>query len=114
MKANKNGLSASNENWLALYVLSSLIGVVGGFGAVVFRIIIKLIHSLFFKVTLPHITFDFNGYNPALLRTSRVGRTPNRPHYHVDRTGDPRRRNSGDHGCRRPADRDVSRKEWSP
>jgi len=67
MKLRNTALSAPTEKWLSLYALSSLVGLAGGLGAVVFRIIVAEIHRLFFGLALPQISFNLGGYNPVLL-----------------------------------------------
>lgn len=63
----KSGLSMPTGKWLSLYGLSILVGLAGGFGAVVFRMIVKLIHHLFFDLPHPLLAFNFHGYHPLLL-----------------------------------------------
>jgi CIC family chloride channel protein len=67
MKLRKTTLAMPAGKWLSLYALSILVGLAGGFGAVVFRMIVKLIHHLFFDLPHPYLSFKFHGYNPLLL-----------------------------------------------
>ena len=74
MKLWNNGLSAPTEKWLSLYALSSLVGLAGGLGAVVFRLIVAAIHHLFFHLALPHMSiFEWSGYEPAMLLLPALG-----------------------------------------
>ena len=66
-------LSAQTEKLLSLYALSSLVGLAGGCGAVVFRMILAAVHRLFFHLAISHISFKFGDYNPILLLLPVLG-----------------------------------------
>ncbi|GAB6135699.1 chloride channel protein [Thermococcus prieurii] len=51
------------RKWSILLGISALAGLVGGLGALVFRVLIEVIHSLFFTSVLPRISYEFHGAN---------------------------------------------------
>ncbi|NJE55147.1 chloride channel protein [Thermococcus sp. 21S9] len=51
------------RKWSILLGISALAGLVGGLGALVFRVLIEVIHSLFFTSVLPRISYEFQGIN---------------------------------------------------
>ncbi|WP_099210253.1 chloride channel protein [Thermococcus henrietii] len=51
------------RKWSILLGISALAGLVGGVGALVFRVLIEVIHSLFFTSVLPRISYEFHGVN---------------------------------------------------
>jgi len=67
MNLRNTTLAMPTGKWLSLYGLSILVGLAGGCGAVVFRMIVKVIHRLFFDLPHPFLSFKFHGYNPLLL-----------------------------------------------
>jgi len=73
MKLRNAALSAQTQKWLFLYALSSIVGLAGGCGAVVFRMIVKAFHHLFFDLSISHITFKLGGYQPLLLLLPALG-----------------------------------------
>ena len=73
MKSWKAVLSSQSGKWLSLYVLGSLVGLAGGLGAVVFRILIAAVERLFFHIALPHVTFTPGGHHPATLLLPAIG-----------------------------------------
>jgi CIC family chloride channel protein len=73
MKIWRTALPAQTAKWLSLYALSSLVGLAGGCGAVVFRMILAAVHRLFFQLLLPRISLELGGYNPVLLLLPALG-----------------------------------------
>jgi len=73
MKFWNSALSAPTEKWLSLYALSILAGLAGGLGAVVFRVLVAAIQRLFYQIGLPHISFNWGGYDPLMLLLPALG-----------------------------------------
>ena len=61
------------KKWTTVLLLSLIIGIVGGFGAVIFRKLISLMRGLFFEVLLPHISIYYNGYNLGYILLPAIG-----------------------------------------
>ncbi|NPA47920.1 MAG: chloride channel protein [Thermococci archaeon] len=51
------------KKWLVILGVATLAGVVGGFGALVFRLMIRLFNRLFFSLTVSHLTLMVHGLN---------------------------------------------------
>lgn len=58
---------------LPVFVLSIIIGIVGGLGAILFRFMISFNRSLFFDVLLPLISFKYAGYNISVFLIPVIG-----------------------------------------
>lgn len=58
---------------MQLFVLSIIVGIVGGLGAVLFRFMISFNRNLFFDVLLPLISFKYAGYNISVLLIPILG-----------------------------------------
>jgi len=59
--------------WCKINGLAIIVGVAGGVGAIVFRKMIELFSFLFFRVLLPHITFNVGGYNLGVVLLPALG-----------------------------------------
>ncbi|AHL21910.1 MULTISPECIES: chloride channel protein [Thermococcus] len=51
------------RKWSILLGIAAIAGLVGGLGALAFRLLIEAIHSLFFTSMLPRISYEFHGVN---------------------------------------------------
>ncbi len=59
--------------WLKINGLAVVVGVVGGLGAILFRKMIDLFNYLFFGLVLPSISYDYGGYNLAVILLPVLG-----------------------------------------
>lgn len=59
----KSGAEAYARRWATVIFFSIIAGLVGGLGAVLFRLVIKAFHVLFFERFLPFVTLNFHGFN---------------------------------------------------
>jgi len=51
------------RKWSILLGIAAIAGLVGGLGALAFRLLIEVIHSFFFSTVLPRISYEFYGLN---------------------------------------------------
>ena len=51
------------RKWSILLGIAALAGLVGGLGALAFRLLIDAFHSLFFSKVLPQVSYEFHGAN---------------------------------------------------
>ncbi|PIO06871.1 hypothetical protein COT47_02385 [Candidatus Woesearchaeota archaeon CG08_land_8_20_14_0_20_43_7] len=58
--------SYMNE-WGPLFLISAVIGLLGGLGAVVFRELIAILGRFFFDVLLPAVSYNIYGYNAGII-----------------------------------------------
>jgi CIC family chloride channel protein len=61
------------QRWIVLDVLSGIVGVVGGLGAIAFRLIIDLNSRLFFDFILPRVSVDIGGLNSGIILLPALG-----------------------------------------
>jgi CIC family chloride channel protein len=59
--------------WFLLYILSGLVGILGGLGAVLFRFGIQGIQDFFFGLLLPFLSLDIRGHNLAIILLPAFG-----------------------------------------
>ncbi|OYT67083.1 MAG: chloride channel protein [Candidatus Wolframiiraptor sp. EX4484-121] len=69
----KPRLPSYARRWILLDVLGCVVGVLGGLGAVLFRLMISVNHMLFFDVILPHISLNFGGTNLGVILLPALG-----------------------------------------
>lgn len=69
----KSRLSRHARTWFILYILSGLVGVAGGLGAVLFRLLIQVVHDVFFGRLLPLLPLDIMGWNPWMILLPALG-----------------------------------------
>jgi chloride channel protein, CIC family len=69
----KSRLPRHARTWFILYILSGVVGIAGGLGAVVFRFMIQGIHDLFFVRMLPFFSLDIKGYNLGIILLPALG-----------------------------------------
>ncbi len=62
----------SNDNNV-VFLISIVVGIIGGLGAFLFRFLIKANHTLFFQKILPLVSFDIGGYNPGIILMPALG-----------------------------------------
>lgn len=70
MKAKTRGYI---KKWLIVLTFSIMAGLVGGLGAIFFRLLIRWSHSFFFGFILPKITYEFHGYNLGYILIPSLG-----------------------------------------
>ena len=70
---HKLGIPEYARKWILLDLLGGIAGIVGGLGAVFFRMMISLNQKLFFETILPAISLDLGGVNPALILLPALG-----------------------------------------
>jgi len=70
---HKLGIPEYARKWILLDLLGGFAGIVGGLGAVFFRMMISLNQKLFFETILPAISIDLGGVNPALMLLPALG-----------------------------------------
>ncbi len=61
------------KRWMILDLLGGVAGIIGGLGAVFFRMMISLNRFLFFDTLLPNISLDVGSLNPALILLPALG-----------------------------------------
>jgi len=61
------------KTWFKINLLSILVGITGGLGAIVFRKMIEFFHYLFFTVILNHITYQVGGVNLGIALLPALG-----------------------------------------
>lgn len=61
------------RKWVTVLTFSVLAGIVGGLGAVFFRVLIGWTHRVFFGVILPHISFYYHGHNLGYILLPALG-----------------------------------------
>ena len=61
------------RKWLLLDLLGAIVGVAGGLGAIIFRMIIQFNHWIFFDVLLPNISLYAYGFNWAIILLPALG-----------------------------------------
>jgi len=61
------------RHWILMDLLGSVAGILGGLGAVFFRIMIAANRLFFFETLLPRISLNLNGLNPALILLPVLG-----------------------------------------
>ncbi len=61
------------KKWLIVLIFSIMAGLVGGLGAIFFRILIRWSHGFFFGVILPGITYEVHGYNLGYILIPAFG-----------------------------------------
>lgn len=66
-------LPAYARHWMMLDLLGGVVGIIGGLGAVLFRMMISLNKLFFFDTLLPSIPFGIGGLNPALILLPALG-----------------------------------------
>ena len=59
--------------WATVIFFSVIAGLVGGLGAVLFRLIIRAFHIVFFEWMLPFISVDFHGFNLGYVLLPAAG-----------------------------------------
>jgi CIC family chloride channel protein len=59
--------------WFVLYILSGVVGIAGGLGAVLFRFMIQGIQDLFFGRLLTFLPFHMKGYNLGIILLPVIG-----------------------------------------
>ena len=69
----KSRLPRHTRTWFILYILSGLVGITGGLGAVLFRFMIQGIQDLFFGRLLPLLSFHIIGYNLGIILLPALG-----------------------------------------
>jgi CIC family chloride channel protein len=69
----KSRLPRHARTWFTLYILSGVVGIAGGLGAVVFRFMIQGIQDLFFGRLLPFFSLDVKGYNLGIVLLPALG-----------------------------------------
>ena len=69
----KPKLPSYARRWILLDVLGCVVGVLGGLGAVLFRLMISVNHMLFFDAILPHISLNFGGTNLGMILLPALG-----------------------------------------
>ena len=69
----KPKLPSYARRWILLDVLGCVVGVLGGLGAVFFRLMISVNHMLFFDAILPHISLNFGGTNLGMILLPALG-----------------------------------------
>jgi CIC family chloride channel protein len=66
-------IPAYAQRWIVLDILSGIVGVVGGLGAIAFRLMIDLNNRLFFDLILPHVSLDVGGFNLGMILLPALG-----------------------------------------
>ncbi|NJE06452.1 CBS domain-containing protein [Thermococcus sp. M36] len=61
------------RKWGTVIVFSIAAGIVGGIGAVAFRVLVGAAHALFFRTILPRISYGFHGLNLGYLLLPALG-----------------------------------------
>jgi CIC family chloride channel protein len=61
------------KKWSVVIGFSILAGLVGGFGAVVFRLLISWVHSFFFEWLLPRVSYNAGGLNLGYVLLPTLG-----------------------------------------
>ncbi len=61
------------RKWMIILAISILAGVVGGFGALIFRLMIRFFTWLFFSAILERISLDFHGFNLGYIFLPVIG-----------------------------------------
>ncbi len=61
------------ERWVIINLLAALAGFVGGIGAIVFRLMIKFNHWLFFDKLLPKISLYYGDFNWSIILLPLLG-----------------------------------------
>ncbi|MBO8174739.1 MAG: chloride channel protein [Thermococcus sp.] len=61
------------KKWAVVLIFSFMAGLVGGIGAVMFRLMIRFFHSFFFSTLLPHISFYIGGVNLGYIILPAIG-----------------------------------------
>ncbi len=61
------------KKWAVVLMFSIIAGLFGGFGAIVFRGLIKVIHRIFFGLVLSAVTVEFHGYNVGYIILPAIG-----------------------------------------
>jgi CIC family chloride channel protein len=69
----KSWLPRHARTWFILYILSGVVGIAGGLGAVLFRLTIQGIEDLFFGRLLPFLSLDIKGYNLGIVLLPALG-----------------------------------------
>ena len=59
--------------WLVIYALSVLLGLAGGLGAVLFRVMIRVVHDFFFGPLLGLLSLEVGGYNLGIILLPAIG-----------------------------------------
>lgn len=72
-KVSRKMMRKGVKIWLKINALAILVGVVGGFGSVIFRKMIGLFHTIFFDFLLPHITIMVGEYNIGIMLLPALG-----------------------------------------
>ncbi len=61
------------KKWGIVIVFSILAGLVGGLGAILFRVMITAVHSFFFGWVLPKVTYKVGGFNLGYILLPTLG-----------------------------------------
>ena len=61
------------KKWAVILIFSFMAGLVGGIGAVMFRLMIEFFHTFFFSTLLPHISFYIGGFNLGYIILPVIG-----------------------------------------
>jgi len=69
----KPRLPSYARRWILLDVLGCVVGVLGGLGAVLFRLMISINRMLFFDTILPHISLNFGETNLGMILLPALG-----------------------------------------
>ena len=69
----KPRLPSYARRWILLDVLGCVVGVLGGLGAVLFRLMISVNRMLFFNTILPRISLNFGGTNLGMILLPALG-----------------------------------------
>ena len=69
----KPRLPSYARRWILLDILGCVVGVLGGLGAVFFRLMISINRMLFFDTILPHISLNFGETNLGMILLPALG-----------------------------------------